>query len=57
MQAVGLSILPVVAFVALFFLNRGYAQILLDHPRLLVGILVADVVGAFWIRRIINFDF
>jgi tight adherence protein B len=57
MQAVVLSVLPVMAFVALLILNRPYAQILLDRPRLLFAVLVWQAMGAFWIRRIVNFQF
>jgi tight adherence protein B len=57
MQAVVLSVLPVMAFVALFFLNRTYAQILLDRPKLLLAVGAWQVVGVFWIRRIVNFQY
>jgi tight adherence protein B len=57
MQAVVLSILPVMAFVALVMLNQKYAQILLDRPKLLMGVLFWQVVGIFWIRRIVNFQY
>jgi tight adherence protein B len=57
MQAVVLSVLPVMAFVALLFLNRTYAQILLDRPKLLLAVVAWQAVGVFWIRRIINFQY
>jgi tight adherence protein B len=57
MQAVVLSILPVMAFVALVILNQKYAQILLDRPKLLMAVLFWQVVGIFWIRRIVNFQY
>jgi len=57
MQAVVLSVLPVLAFVALLFLNRSYAQMLLDRPKLLVAVLAWQAVGILWIRRIVNFQF
>jgi tight adherence protein B len=57
LQAVVLSVLPVGAFIALYFLNPNYAQILLDRPRLLAGMLVSEGLGALWIRRIVNFDY
>jgi tight adherence protein B len=49
--------LPFGAFVAIFLLNRSYAQLLLDRPRLLVAVLVSEALGALWIRRIVNFDY
>ncbi len=57
LQAVVLSILPLGAFVAIYVLNRSYAQLLLDRPQLLVGVLVSQALGALWIRRIINFEY
>ncbi len=56
MQAAVLLALPIVAFGALLLLNREYAQILLDHPKLLSATAVAQVIGAFWIRNIIRID-
>jgi len=57
MQAVVLTILPIIAFAALYVLNREYVQVLLDRPKLLGGLFVAQVLGALWIRRIINFSY
>ncbi len=57
LQAIVLTVLPIGAFVALFVLNRPYAQVLLDRPSLLAAVLVSEVVGGLWIRRIVNFDF
>lgn len=57
MQAVVLSCLPLVALGALFVLNRSYAQVLLERPYLLVGILVSELLGTLWIRRIVNFSY
>jgi tight adherence protein B len=56
-QAAVLLALPPAMFLIILFLNRGYAQLLLDHPMLLVGILVCETLGALWIRKIVNFDF
>jgi hypothetical protein len=38
-------------------LNHDYAQVLLDHPNLVIGMFVCEALGALWIRKIINFDF
>ena len=58
LQAVVLTILPIGAFIALFILNRPYAQVLIDRPSLLAAaIVVSVVIGGLWIRRIVNFDF
>ena len=57
MQAAVLLGLPPALFLVVLFLNRGYAQILLDHPSLLVGMFISELIGWLWIRRIIHFDF
>ena len=41
----------------ILIINRAYGQVLLNHPGLLVGMFVAECLGALWIRRIVNFDF
>lgn len=56
MQAAVLLALPIVALGALLLLNREYAQVLLDNPRLLAATGVAQVIGALWIRKIIRID-
>ena len=30
---------------------------LLEYPQLLMAVVVCEAIGAFWIRRIVNFDF
>ena len=57
MQAAVLLGLPPALFLVVLFLNRGYAQILLDQPSLLVGMFISELIGWLWIRRIIHFDF
>jgi tight adherence protein B len=57
LQAIILLALPPLLFVVIFALNRTYAETLLAHPGLIVGMLVLEVLGALWIRKIINFDF
>jgi tight adherence protein B len=57
LQALILLLLPPLLLGAIISFNRGYAQSLLDHPGLLVGMFVAEALGALWIRRIVNFDF
>jgi tight adherence protein B len=56
-QAAVLLALPPVMFLIILFLNRSYAQVLLDHPGLLVLILVTEALGALWIRKIVNFEY
>jgi hypothetical protein len=31
--------------------------VLFDYPGLLAGMVVFEVLGALWIRKIVNFDF
>jgi tight adherence protein B len=57
MQAAVLLALPPLLFLAIMFLNRSYGRILLDHPSLLVGMFISEMLGALWIRKIIHFDF
>jgi tight adherence protein B len=57
LQAAILLILPPAMLVLILVINRRYGQILLDHPSLLVGMFVFELLGALWIRKIVNFDF
>jgi tight adherence protein B len=56
-QALVLLSLPPIMFFLIMLLSRSYGQTLLDRPVLLVGVGVAELLGALWIRRIVNFDF
>jgi tight adherence protein B len=56
-QAAVLLALPPALALIIMFLNPRYGQVLLDNPNLLIGTFVAEVLGALWIRKIINFDF
>ena len=57
LQAMVLLALPPGLLLIISLLNRGYVLTLFDHPWLLAGMLVAELLGALWIRRIVNFDF
>jgi tight adherence protein B len=56
-QAIVLLALPPAMLLLLLAVNRHYIQTLFEHPGLLVAMVIADVLGALWIRRIINFDY
>jgi tight adherence protein B len=56
-QALILLAMPPLLVLAIMLLNPGYAQVLLDHWGLLVGMAVSEALGALWIWRIVNFDF
>ncbi|HZV05754.1 MAG TPA: type II secretion system F family protein [Gemmataceae bacterium] len=57
LQAVVLLVLPPVMFFVMRFINRPYADVLLDHTGLLAAMMASMAVGALWIRKIIQFDF
>jgi tight adherence protein B len=57
LQAIILLLLPFALFVAMYIMNPTYTHVLLEHPKLIVGTLVCEGVGAIWIRKIVNFDF
>ena len=56
-QAIVLLALPPAMLLLLVAVNRHYIQTLFEHPGLLVSMVIADLLGALWIRRIINFDY
>jgi tight adherence protein B len=57
LQAVVLLVLPPVMFFVMRFINPPYADVLLEHSGLLVGMMASMGLGALWIRKIIQFDF
>ena len=57
MQAMVLIALPFFVFLAIYFLNREYAQVLLDRPWLLGGCAAAQAVGVALIRKLIQIDY
>ncbi|MFO0871223.1 MAG: type II secretion system F family protein [Pirellulales bacterium] len=56
-QAMILLGLPVFMWLGLLLINRPYALELFDHQWLLWGTLCSMGLGAFWIHKIINFEF
>lgn len=57
MQAWILAGLPVVIFLFLAVWNPTYLKELTDRPQILAGCVVAQLIGALWIRRITTIDF
>jgi tight adherence protein B len=57
LQAVVLLVLPPIMFFVMRFVNRPYADVLLNHPGLIAGMFGAMALGALWIRKIIQFNF
>jgi tight adherence protein B len=56
-QAIILLALPIVMFFAFLLMLPDYERKLLEHPSLIVATLVFELLGALWIRKIVNFDF
>jgi tight adherence protein B len=56
-QAIILLALPFVMFGILLAVAPGYVMVLFAYPWWLVGMVVFEVLGALWIRKIVNFDF
>jgi len=57
LQGWTLVVLPFVAFAVMMVVNRNYAEVLLDHVALLVGMVASMGIGILWIRKIVNFDY
>jgi tight adherence protein B len=57
LQAIILLALPPGMLAIMLFLNRPYIMVLFEQPLLLAMMFSSMAFGAFWMRRIINFDF
>ena len=57
MQAVVLTLLPIVALFAIHILKPDYVAVLYSRPQLILGMAVSNVVGACWIRKLIQIDY
>lgn len=57
LQATVLIAMPPLMLLVMLFLNPSYTEVLLEHPYYLVGAIASMCFGAWWIRRIVNFDF
>ena len=56
-QAVLLLALPILLLFAFTALSEVYAEAIAKYPNIIVFMLVAEGIGALWIRKIVNFDF
>jgi tight adherence protein B len=54
LQGLTLAVLPFIMFAAMFFLNRKYAEVLLDHVPLLWATAALMGIGIVWIRKIVT---
>lgn len=57
MQALVLLVLPFLLFAVLFFFNREYVTVLFEHPKTLLAVLGSELCGAFFIHKLVNFDY
>jgi tight adherence protein B len=57
LQALILMGLPPILFLVLLVINNEYARKLFEHPKLMIGTLVSEGIGAIWIRKIVNFEY
>jgi tight adherence protein B len=57
MQAAVLLALPPLMFLVIMLMNPNYGRVLYQYPGLLIGMVVSELFGALWIRKIVNFDF
>lgn len=57
MQAIVLTVLPIAAFLWLTVTRPEYIQTLIERPKLLGGVVLAQIVGTLWIRRTIRIDY
>jgi tight adherence protein B len=57
MQALVLVVLPAAGLLGIILIAPDYARCLLDRPSLLAATAAAQAVGAFWVRRIVNFQY
>lgn len=57
LQGLVLLGLPPAMLVVMLTLNRPYAMVLFQYPLLLTAMCLSMVVGAFWMRKIVHFDF
>lgn len=56
-EAIVLLAMPPIMMAVLLFVARPYIMQLIRFPNLLIGMFVAMLVGALWLRKIVNFDF
>lgn len=57
MQGLILLALPIGVYLILLVINRPYALKLWVHPVLPIATIVSMVLGALWVRKIVNFDY
>jgi tight adherence protein B len=56
LQGLTLLVLPFVVFGAMMVVNRRYAEVLLDHVTLLVVTGIVMMIGALWMKKVVNIE-
>jgi len=57
MQGLVLLILPFAIMGLMMMMSRKYAETVILNPWLIVVMLVMELIGALWIRKVVNFDY
>jgi tight adherence protein B len=57
LQANILMGLPPVLVLLMMVVKRSYAEAMLSQPKLIAGILISQLIGILWIRKIVNVNF
>ncbi|MBN9121141.1 MAG: type II secretion system F family protein, partial [Planctomycetes bacterium] len=57
MQAAILTALPPALVVLMAVVKPSYADAMLSQPKLIAGVLVSQLIGILWIRRIVRVNF
>jgi tight adherence protein B len=56
-QGLVLLLLPVFLYLIMLLMNREFAGVLLEYPMVLLAVGVSEAIGAYFIHKIVNFDF
>jgi tight adherence protein B len=57
LQAIILLVLPVLLLFIMMLASVRYEEAISQYPNLIVAMGVSEAIGAWWIRKIVNFDF
>ena len=57
LQAILLLILPIALLFIMMLSSDRYSASIAQTPNLIIGMLISEAFGAWWIRKIVNFDF
>lgn len=57
MQGLVLLVLPFAIMGIMMVMSKKYAETVVQYPQLVVVMLVIELIGALWIRKVVNFDY